>query len=300
VSRRHERGVALVAAVTALALMTAIAVAVARTTAVDQRLARDALLALQADALARSGIAVATFALQVMKAGGSPDTQALDVGRQPLGAGWVEVHVDDEARRLDLNAPELADALPRLLALIGLDPGLADAIADWADPDDTTRPRGAERAWYLARTPPRVPRNGPFASVDEVAFVRDIGPDVLARLRPYVTVAGEHAVNPNTAPREVLLAVIQDAAAVDRLLDARGRRPLDDGDLEALVGDATSLLATHGQHYDVRAVGGVGEVRRAIDATVWAAEGAEPLVVAWRSFVPEVGAAGQLGILRGH
>src|SRR5262249_44349994 len=80
VSRRRERGVALVAAVTALALMTAIAVAVARTTAVDQRLARDALLAIQADALARSGIAVATVALQVMKAGGSPDTQALDVG----------------------------------------------------------------------------------------------------------------------------------------------------------------------------------------------------------------------------
>src|SRR3989442_1300776 len=99
--------------------------------------------------------------------GGGPDTLrapwAVGVGRQPLGAGWVEVHVEDEARRLDLNAPELADAVPRLLALLGLDPGLADALADWTDADDAPRPRGAERDWYLAQTPPLVPRNRPFA-----------------------------------------------------------------------------------------------------------------------------------------
>src|SRR6266705_2926809 len=195
----------LVAAVTALALMSVLALSLAETTVLDERLAEKSLAALQADALARSGVAVAAVVLAETCAAG-----ALDVGRQPLGPGWVEVHVEDEARRLDLNAPELADAVPRLLALLGLDPGLADALADWTDADDVPRPRGAERGWYLAQTPPVVPRNAPFASLGELALVRGIDAAALARLRPYVTVAGEHAVNPNTAPREVLLAVVQD------------------------------------------------------------------------------------------
>jgi len=295
-ARPPDRGVALVAAATVLAVISAVALALAHTTIVDQRLTRNALMAMQADALARSGVAVATVALAATSAGGAPDTLAspwaIDVGRQPLGAGWVEVHVEDAARRLDLNAVELADALPRLLATLGLDPGLADAIADWTDPDDVARPHGAERSWYAARTPALVPRNGPLASVDELTTVRDVTPAVLDRLRPYVTVAGEHAVNPNTASREVLLAVIGDPAAVARLVDARQRRALDDDDVGALVGDeAPGLLATRGQRYEVHALAAVGEIRRGVDATVWAPGGAEPSVVAWRPFVPRARAS---------
>src|SRR5437870_2923306 len=109
----------------------------------------------------------------------------------------------------------------------------------------------------------------------------------LARLRPHVTVAGEHAVNPNTASREVLLAVVQDGAAVDRLLAARGRGPLAAEDIAALLPDAPSAvrlaLTPRGQHYSVRAVGGVGAVRRSVEATLAAPGGVEPEIVAWRA-----------------
>src|SRR5207253_5618250 len=112
---------------------------------------------------------------------------------------------------------------------------LADAIEDWTDTDDDPRPHGAERDWYRARTPPCIPRNGPFTSPAELALVRGIDAAVLARLLPYVTVAGEHAVNPNTASREVLLAVLDDAATVERLLAARTRGPIDEASLPALL-----------------------------------------------------------------
>src|SRR5947207_290589 len=83
--------------------------------------------ALQADALVRSGVAAAAVVLRETATGDVPDTLrspwAQASGRQPLGAGWVEVRVEDEARRLDLNA--LPDAVPRLLAVLALDPGLA-------------------------------------------------------------------------------------------------------------------------------------------------------------------------------
>ena len=289
--RRRESGLALVAAVTALALMSVLALGLAETSALDERLAEKSLAALQAQALARSGVAVAAVVLAETGAAGTPDTLrapwAVGVGRQPLGAGWVEVHVEDEARRLDVNAPELANAVPRLLALLGLDPGLADALADWTDADDTPRPHGAERDWYLAQAPPLVPRNAPFASVGELALVRGIDAAALARLRPFVTVAGEHAVNPNTASREVLLAVVQDVAAVDRLLAERARRPLAAEDSAALLPDAPDavrlVLTPRGQRYTVRAVGGVGAVRRAVEATLAAPAGVEPEIVAWRA-----------------
>ncbi len=289
-----ERGVVLVAAVTALALMSVLALGLAETSALDARLGEKSLAALQAQALARSGVAVAAVVLAETDAAGGPDTLgapwAVDVGRQPLGPGWVEVHVEDEARRLDLDAPELADAVPRLLALLGLDPGLADALADWADADDAPRPRGAEREWYLAQTPPLVPRNAPFASVGELALVRGIDAAVLTRLRPFVTVAGEHAVNPNTASREVLLAVVQDAAGVDRLLAARRRGAIVAEDVAALRPDAPYAvrlaLVPRGQHYTVRAVGGVGALRRTVETTLSAPAGVEPEIVAWRSLEP--------------
>ena len=213
---------------------------------------------------------------------GMPDTLAApwarDSGRQALGAGWVEVHVEDEARRLDLNAAELAPAVPRLLATLGLDPGLADAIADWTDADDVPRPLGAERAWYLGVTPPRVPRNGPLGSLGELALVRGFDATTVARLRPYVTVAGEPRVNPNTAPREVLVAVLGDPVRVERILAERQRGPIE---------PSGSWLTARGEHYTARVVAGVGELRRGVEVTLWALPGTPAEITAWRSIVPD-------------
>src|SRR5437867_1703841 len=123
--------------------------------------------------------------------------------------------------------------------------------------------------------------------VGELALVRGIDAAALARLRPFVTVAGEHAVNPNTASREVLRAVVQDAAAVDRLLAARGGGAIAAEDVAALLPDAPGavrlVLAPRGQHYTVRAVGGVGALRRTVETTLSAPAGVEPEIVSWRA-----------------
>ena len=146
-SARRDRGVAILATVVALALLTVLATALARTSAVDAHLARTALASLQADALARSGVAAATALLGTA----APAVDSLhapwarDVGPQPLGAGVVRISVEDEARRLDLGTPGLAAALPALLNVLGLDARLADTLADWTDDDDVARPQGAER-----------------------------------------------------------------------------------------------------------------------------------------------------------
>lgn len=281
---RRSRGMALLGTVVALAVMTILATSLARTSAVDARLARTALATMQADALARSGVAAATALLagNVTRVDSFHAPWARDAGPQPLGTGVVRVRVEDEARRLDLGTAELARAVPALLGALGLDARLADAIADWCDADDTARPHGAEGAWYLALTPPYVPANAPLRTLGELRLVRGIDAAVLARLRPHVTVAGERAVNPNTASQEVLVALAGPGAAA-RVLAARRQAPLARETLAALLPDVPPRrLTDRGSFYRVIAQGEVGDVHRAIEATVRAPAGLEGEVVAWR------------------
>jgi hypothetical protein len=105
-----------------------------------------------------------------------------------------------------------------------------------------------------------------------------------------VTLAGERAVNPNTASREVLLAVLDDPATVERVLAARERAPIEPDAIAALLGDRAgttrALLATTGGRFRVRALGGVGDVRRALEALLSAPPGVEPAIVGWRALPP--------------
>jgi general secretion pathway protein K len=273
-----------------MALMSVLAAAIAHTSAVELRLARTALATLQADALARSAVAAAAVVLREVRASGAPDTLdalgAAGRGRQPLGAGWVEVQVEDEARRLDLD--RFSGTLPRLLELLDLDPRVAEAVADWVDLDDAPRPHGAERDWYLGLTPPYVPRNGRLRTVGELGLVRGVDAAAAERLRPFVTAVGEPAVNPNTAPAEVLRALGADRVSVDRLLATRARRAVAPHELGGLLAGVPAALLTLGsRHYTVRVVATVGDVRRAVEATLSVPEGLDPAIVGWRPLPPD-------------
>lgn len=272
--RTSERGIALVAVTMAVAVLSVVAVALAVTATTGEHLATNALAVVQAEALARSGIAGARAALVDASRVDAPDT--LDapwlrpLAPQPIGAGVVRIEVEDEARRLDPNL--MPDALPRLLARLRLDPLLADAILDWIDADDVARPHGAERRWYAGRTPPRAPANRPLRTVGELLLVRGVDGATLERLRPFVTVAGEDGVNPNTAPPDVLLAIWPDPGRVGTILAARERGPVACDDLPT----CTTRSAT----YTVRATGTVGAVSRTLEALV--RPGTDAAIVGWR------------------
>jgi general secretion pathway protein K len=98
----------------------------------------------------------------------------------------------------------------RLLSILGLPAALADALADWIDVDGMPQATGgAEDAWYAALSPPYLAANRPLTDLDELALVRGFDRDVRARLAPFVTaLPATTAINVNTAPAEVLAAVI--------------------------------------------------------------------------------------------
>ena len=125
-----------------------------------------------------------------------------------------------------INVAQLAH-FRSLLATLGLPGELADALADWIDGDSLPQPGdGAEDAYYLALDPPYLPANQPLIDIAELALVRGFDANVRARLRPYVTaLPGFTAINVNTAPAEVLAAVIEglDLGGAQALVAQRDR-----------------------------------------------------------------------------
>jgi hypothetical protein len=97
------------------------------------------------------------------------------------------VRVEDEARRLALGAPELADCVPRLLAVLGIDPAIADALGDWTT-RTTTCGRAASAPGISAGRRAACRRTGRSRRRPSLARAR-LDARALARLAPHVTVA---------------------------------------------------------------------------------------------------------------
>jgi general secretion pathway protein K len=198
--------------------------------------------------------------------------------RRRLGGGWVEIRVEDAARRLDLGTVALQPALRRLAAGLGLEPRLIDALADWTDPDDEPRRFGAERDWYAHLRQPLLPANAPLGSVSHLRFVRGFDLAVLARLAPFVSVAGQGSVNPNTASPTVLAAWTGSARETRRLLAAR-----EDG---VVACGARAQCTLRSSYYLVHAQAQVGAVERRVTVTLLVPDGLPASVRSWEPVAP--------------
>lgn len=149
----------------------------------------------------------------------------------PLDHGEIRGAIVDAQSRLNVNA--LGDAtavveqsrIARLFAQQHVPAIAQDAIADWIDPDALPRANGAEDAWYRTQAVPMLAANVPVVRFAELGAVRGVSEELLAALRPYLTaLPGRTAVNVNTAPPEVLAAVL-DAASPDMIgAIVQGRR----------------------------------------------------------------------------
>jgi type II secretory pathway component PulK len=279
---RSARGAALLAAVAGTAVVATIAAGVGRWALADARQALRTADGLQADALVRSGVTTAAVLLEERAAGREPDLLGPPLAphevRFALGGGTVVVAIEDAGRRIDLGAPALAGTLARLMANLGLPPALADTLGDWIDPDDQPRPQGAERDWYLGRRPPLVPANAPLSAVSHLGLVRGFDPAAETLLAPYVAVAGERTLNPNTAPPAVLAAWLGDDAA-ESVLARRARAPV------ACTG--LPVCATRSVLYLVRVTARVHGVTRAAEATLFVPPAGRADVRAFRRLGPQ-------------
>ena len=221
--RTRQRGIAIVLAmgVVALAAIAAAAIMVSQSTWSRQaELTADHV---QAQAVLQAGADWARALLSDDRRISSVDhlgePWALKLPPMQVENGELVGGIEDQQGKFNLNNlvsggkinfGQLAN-FQRLLATLGLPHELASALADWIDEDSQPQPRdGAEDAYYLALDPPYLAANRPLIDVAELALVRGFDDTVRARLHPYVSALPRFtAVNVNTAPPEVLAAVVE-------------------------------------------------------------------------------------------
>lgn len=142
------------------------------------------------------------------------------------------------------KVPEQLDIFRRLLDNLRLDARLAMRIADFVaqgqqagPPPDPANPDAGKGDTTPNPLPPVPPANGvpiPVQRVDDLLAVQGITPEILEKLRPFLTVlpAGEKAtkLNVNTVPAELLAAIVpgMSLSRANSLVEQRKRAPWRD------------------------------------------------------------------------
>lgn len=123
------------------------------------------------------------------------------------------------------SAPDIG-TFQHLLLSLSIDPNLTDAVVDWIDTDSNTLPYGAEDLDYLQMKTPYRAANQPMQSVDELRLVRGFTPEIVEKLRPWITALPQPTeINVNTASKEVLGALFYTLTATAAIEQVVAQRP---------------------------------------------------------------------------
>ena len=209
-STGSSRGMALLSVLWITGLLAVIAASFASGTRTEARLARNQIANAKAEALADGGVYRAAQGLleldpeQAWRADGT-------VHEMRLGEGLVQIAIEDEDGKIDLNAAP-APLLAGLFGVLGLSPdearAMADRIVDYRDPDDEPEPQGAEDPDYFALGRAGGAADRELISTGELLNVLGMTRALYERAQPYVTVySGAEGVDPLRAPGPVLQAL---------------------------------------------------------------------------------------------
>ena len=208
---RVQSGIALVLVLWILALLSVIAGSLVFSSRTEVLMAANLASLAQAETLADAGVYKGIYELTL------PLTDPLRWQGNGLTHYWnlhgakLRVTIFDESAKVNLNAAPtvLLKGLYRALGVAEPDAdAMADAVADWRDPDDLRSLHGAEKADYAAAGRDYGPANAPFETIDELRQVLGMSDDLFRKLELLVTVhSRQPGINTAVAPREVLLAL---------------------------------------------------------------------------------------------
>ncbi|MFW2373976.1 MAG: type II secretion system minor pseudopilin GspK [Gammaproteobacteria bacterium] len=169
---------------------------------------------------------------------------AVELPPMPVEGGFVAGRLLDLQGRFNLNnlSPELnnnhalaLERFRRLLQVLKIDPGLADAVRDWIDKGVETRiPNGAEDDYYIGLTRPYRTANGLMASASELRLVKGFNEEgIYDKLSGFIVALPQvTAINVNTASAEVLESLSNDITEQDakNIIEYIGADPENDLD----------------------------------------------------------------------
>jgi general secretion pathway protein K len=292
---RGEKGFALLLTLIVTALMVAALVEMIHQVYVDISLSRGYRDGQQASLLAESGITGGIKLLQLSQLG-KDNTSLNDAWATPVKlddeTGSIEITVVEESGRINLNnllfnndgsETDTRKALKRLGIRLQIPDEVWSNLADWQDSDDLSRSNNAETPYYRSLKPPYAARNGKLATITELSLVKGFTPEIVAKLKPFVTIYADQAgepqsrVNINTASKEVLAALddeIDDRMA-ERILEARRLKPFSETYTLAQIAGAEAIYSRIGRYviykgslYRITSIARVKETARTVEAVI--------------------------------
>lgn len=272
IGRRNQRGVGLLVvmwACTLLAILLGGYAALARTEGLQ---ANYQFQQARAHYAAEAGVMRAVYALQATNVN---DRWVADGRTYPMmfDQAKVGVSITSESGKVDLNAAT-PDVLTNLFRNVGADPvrasAISQAIIDWRSFSVSQQQTTQRKAAYAAAGRDYGPRNGPFASVEELQMVLGVTPELYAKVASYVTIwSGRSSPDPNTAPLLALASVpgmdLQHAAAII------AARPTN-----AAANAAPGLVVNNGITHSIRSEAVLADGTRAVLRTTVRLQGFRP------------------------
>jgi len=204
-----SRGLALLSVLWVTGLLAVIAASFASGARTEARLAHNQIANAKAEALADGGVQRAVLGLLELDPEQAWQADGI-VREMRLGEGLVQIAIEDEDGKIDLNAAPVP-LLAGLFGVLGLSPdearAMAERIVDYRDPDDDPEPQGAEDPDYLALGLAGA-ADRELIATGELLNVLGMTRELYERALPYVTIySGAEGVDPVRAPRAVLEAL---------------------------------------------------------------------------------------------
>ena len=215
--RARTRGIAFVLVLWVIAMLAILLGSFSLVARTENLQSRHLFDTTQARYAAEAGLNLAVYELRKQ----DPAERWIGDGR-PYRFGYgdaeIEVSITDDSGKIDINAAaNNADLLTNLFVTRGVPldkaQALSDAVQDWIDPDDTTRPNGAEIAQYKAAGLSYGPKNAPFDTVSELQQVLGMTYDLYEKIEPGITIySGRSNPSASFANPVALQALYPDAS----------------------------------------------------------------------------------------
>jgi general secretion pathway protein K len=201
--KRTQRGVALLLVMWACTLLAILLGGYAALAHTEGLQATYQFQQARAHYAAEAGLMRAIYALQAPNAN---DRWIADGRAYPFAFddSKISISVISENGKVDINAAT-SDILANLFIAAGVDQknagDLAQSVIDWRSFAMSPAQVAERKAPYAAAGRDYGPRNGPFASLDELQMVLGITPPLYDAIAPYITIwSGRTSPDPNTAP----------------------------------------------------------------------------------------------------
>jgi len=289
----NNSGVALVITLLVLALLITVILDFNLGMRVEAKAAANFRDDTKAYYLARSGI---TFAIELLEEDKKTSSQfdslnelwAQKVPPIPVGDGYVQVEIQDEDSRININklaagfgtvtGDNMRAYMTRFLEQFELKEEITDSITDWIDADDIERIGGAESSYYESLEESYEAKNNLLHSLQELRLIKGIDDDILTMIHGFLTIHSDGKINVNTASKEALISLSEELTGdiADEIIAFRLENPFQQvvdvknniSISDHVYTEISKFIDIKSSYFSISSTGEINQSRRTIIAII--------------------------------